>query len=38
MVGKKKANELGRSLVKSRFSNTTKKKVDENMVNKSHNF
>ena len=33
MVGKKKANQLGRSLIKNRFSNTNKKKVEENMVN-----
>lgn len=32
MVGKKKANVLGRSLIKNRFSNTHKKKVEENMV------
>lgn len=32
MVGKKKANVLGRSLIKSRFSNTHKKKVEENML------
>lgn len=32
MVGKKKANQLGRTLVKSRFSNSQRKKVDDNMV------
>ena len=32
MPGKKKANILGRALIKNRFSNTTKKKVDDNMV------
>ncbi|CAG9803699.1 unnamed protein product [Chironomus riparius] len=32
MVGKKKANQLGRSLIKARFSNTHKRKVDENML------
>lgn len=32
MVGKKKPNQLGRTLVKSRFSNAQRKKVDDNMV------
>ncbi|KAG5684665.1 hypothetical protein PVAND_013883 [Polypedilum vanderplanki] len=32
MVGKKKANQLGRSLMKDRFSNTNKRKVEENML------
>lgn len=38
MVGKKKANQLGRSLIKNRFSNTNKKKVEENMVSSLQNF
>lgn len=32
MVGKKKPNQLGRALIKNRFSNTNKKKVEDNMV------
>lgn len=32
MVGKKKPNQLGRTLVKNRFNNAARKKVDENMV------
>ncbi|XP_070508391.1 large subunit GTPase 1 homolog [Chironomus tepperi] len=32
MVGKKKPNQLGRSLIKDRFSNTHKRKVEENML------